>query len=127
AAAGMAERSTTISSLPARSAAWTFSIPASAARPPWPGSPGMPPGGPAADPAAVGSCVVTGVGWPERWAAAVGRAASLVNPGAWVLTQSGGGPSTLGGGQRVHPILVGRTESHDQRKGWIAQRSAVDL
>ncbi len=27
----------------------------------------------------------------------------------------------------IHPILVGLTESHDQRKGWIAQRSAVDL
>jgi len=27
----------------------------------------------------------------------------------------------------VHPILVGPTESHEQRKGWIARRSAVDL
>ena len=26
---------------------------------------------------------------PERWAAAVGRAASVVNPGAWVVTRSG--------------------------------------
>jgi hypothetical protein len=33
------------------------------------------------------------------------------------------------GGERaaVHPILVGLMEWHDQRKGWIAQRSAVDL
>jgi hypothetical protein len=27
---------------------------------------------------------------------------------------------------RVHPILVGLTEEHDQRKGWIARRSSVD-
>src|SRR5215216_7985478 len=27
----------------------------------------------------------------------------------------------------VHPILVGPTEWHHQRKGWIAWRSAVDL
>jgi hypothetical protein len=27
----------------------------------------------------------------------------------------------------VHPILVGLTESRDQRKGWLAQRSAVHL
>ena len=26
----------------------------------------------------------------------------------------------------VHPILVGLTESHDQRKGWLAWRFAVD-
>jgi lysophospholipase L1-like esterase len=44
-----------------------------------------------ADPAAVRSCVDTGVGWarPSGWAAAVGRAVSLVNPGAWVVTRSG--------------------------------------
>jgi hypothetical protein len=27
----------------------------------------------------------------------------------------------------VHPILVGLTEWHDQRKGWLAWRFAVDL
>jgi len=27
----------------------------------------------------------------------------------------------------IHPILVGLTESHDQRKGRLAWRSAVDL
>jgi hypothetical protein len=38
-------------------------------------------------------------------------------------SESDRSPSTTA----VHPILVGLTESHDQRKGWIAQRSAVDL
>jgi hypothetical protein len=27
----------------------------------------------------------------------------------------------------IHPILVGPTDYHDQRKGWIAWRLAVDL
>jgi hypothetical protein len=29
--------------------------------------------------------------------------------------------------REIHPILVGLTESHDQRKGRLARRSAVDL
>jgi hypothetical protein len=33
----------------------------------------------------------------------------------------------LGGGQRVHPILVGLTEPHDLGKRWLAWRLAVDL
>src|SRR4029450_1274182 len=42
------------------------------------------------DPAAVRSCMSTGVGvGPSGWTAAVGRAVSLVNPGAWVVTRSG--------------------------------------
>jgi hypothetical protein len=35
--------------------------------------------------------------------------------------------ASTAGRAAVHPILVGLTESHDQRKGWLAWRSAVDL
>jgi hypothetical protein len=33
----------------------------------------------------------------------------------------------LGNWVAVHPIPVPRTEERDQRKGWLAWRSAVDL
>jgi hypothetical protein len=36
-------------------------------------------------------------------------------------------PSPAENESAVHPILVGLTKSHDQRKGWIAWRLAVDL
>jgi hypothetical protein len=47
-------------------------------------------------------------------------------PGQVTEPRPGRDRLTRGGGQRVHPILVGLTEYHHQRKGWIARRSAVD-
>ena len=38
----------------------------------------------------------------------------------WASTEAGPEP-------KIHPILVGLTESHDLRKGWLAWRSAVHL
>ena len=48
-------------------------------------------------------------------------------PGRVTEVRPGHGPPDTPRRTAVHPILVGRTDSHDQRKGWIAWRLAVDL
>jgi hypothetical protein len=43
------------------------------------------------------------------------------------LSSHGGQHPSLDPDREIHPIPVAPTESHDQRKGWLAWRSAVDL